>query len=131
MPHYHAVVWLDHAESRIFSFNPTDVNEVHTHSHPPHRQVHHKSGTIGTGKSDEDNNFFLGIAKELDGAGEVLVVGPGGAKLHFIRYLHRHDPALETKLVGVETVDHPTDHQVVAYARQYFRAADRMRPQKA
>lgn len=131
MPHFHAVVWLDHARARVFSFNPTDVGEAHFLSHPPHRQVHHKSGTIGAGKSDEDKAYFHGIAKALDEAGEVLIVGPGGAKLHFIRHLHRHDPALEAKLVGVETVDHPTDHQIVAYARQYFRAADRMRPQHA
>jgi len=131
MSHYHAVVWLDHAAARIFSFNPTDVSDVHFHSHPPHRQVHHKSGTIGAGKSNEDSDYFHGIAKALDEAGEVLVVGPSIAKLHLIRYLHRHDPALEAKIVGVETIDHPTDHQIVAYARQYFRAADRMQPQKS
>jgi hypothetical protein len=33
-------------------------------------------------------------------------------------------------IVGVETVDHPSDAQVVAYARKYFNAADRMQPQK-
>ena len=131
MTHFHAVVWLDHAQARVFSFNPTDIDEAHVHSHPPHRQVHHKSGTIGSGKSGEDKEFFHGAAVALDGAGEVLIVGPGNAKLHFMRYLHLHDRALEAKLVGIETVDHPTDHQIVAYARQYFRAADRMRPQHA
>jgi hypothetical protein len=34
---------------------------------------------------------------------------------------------LEPKIVGVETVDHPTDGQLVAHARRYFHAADRMR----
>jgi hypothetical protein len=33
-------------------------------------------------------------------------------------------------IVGVETVDHPSDAQLVAYARKYFIAADRMQPQK-
>jgi hypothetical protein len=32
-------------------------------------------------------------------------------------------------IIGVETVDHPTDAQLVAYARQYFKGADRMRTQ--
>jgi hypothetical protein len=27
---------------------------------------------------------------------------------------------LEAKIVGVETVDHPTDRQLVAHARHYF-----------
>jgi hypothetical protein len=30
----------------------------------------------------------------------------------------------------VETVDHPSDAQLVAYARKYFNVADRMQPQK-
>ena len=32
------------------------------------------------------------------------------------------------KIIGVETVDHPSDEQLVVYARKYFVAADRMRP---
>ena len=35
----------------------------------------------------------------------------------------------QTKLiVGVETVDHPSDPQLVAHAKNYFMAADRMWP---
>jgi hypothetical protein len=129
--HYHAILWLDHAEARLFSFNPDDVDEAHFLSHPPHRQTHHKAGSIGSGKSEEDVNFFHDIVTTLGDAREVLVVGPGAAKLAFIRYLHRHAPTVEPRVIGVETVDHPTDRQIVAYARHYFRAADRMRPQRA
>jgi hypothetical protein len=32
-------------------------------------------------------------------------------------------------IVGVETVDHPSDAQLVAYATKYFKATDRMQPQ--
>jgi hypothetical protein len=31
----------------------------------------------------------------------------------------------------VEALDHPTDGELVAHARQYFRAADRMAPQRS
>jgi hypothetical protein len=31
------------------------------------------------------------------------------------------------KIVGVETVDHPTDRQIIAYASKYFAKSDRMR----
>jgi hypothetical protein len=34
-------------------------------------------------------------------------------------------------IVGVETVDHPSDGQLVAHARHYFNAEDRMRTQKS
>lgn len=131
MSHYHAIVWLDHAEAHILSFNANDVDTARLVAHPPHRQVHHKAGTIGAGKADEDRDFFRGITAALEHAGEILIVGPSTAKLELIRHLHRHDAVLEKKVVGVETVDHPTDHQIVAYARKYFHAADRMRPQRA
>jgi hypothetical protein len=45
-------------------------------------------------------------------------------KLLFLRYLHKSDPALEARIVGLETVDHPTDRQIVAYVRQYFHPAN-------
>lgn len=129
--HYHVVVWLDHTQARVFSINPTEVDATRLLAHPDHRQVHHKAGSLGSGKADEDSEFFREITAAINTAGEILIVGPGIAKLELIRYLQRHNPASEGKVVGVETVDHPTDHQIVAYARRYFRAADRMRPQHA
>jgi hypothetical protein len=43
-----------------------------------------------------------------------------------LKHVHAHDPKLEARIVGVETVDHPTDGQLAAFARRYFQAADRM-----
>ena len=47
--------------------------------------------------------------------------------LELIKHIHVHDPALSDKVIGVETVDHPSDGQLVAFARKYFEAKDRMR----
>jgi hypothetical protein len=66
------------------------------------------------------------VAEALRGAKEILVCGPGQAKLELIRHVHKHDHDVEASIVGVETVDHPSDGQLVAYARKYFKAADRM-----
>ena len=38
--------------------------------------------------------------------------------------MHKHEPKVEARIVGVETADHPTDAQIVAHARAYFRAND-------
>jgi hypothetical protein len=40
--------------------------------------------------------------------------------------VHKHDHALEPKILGIETLDHPTDGQLVAYVRHYFYAKDKM-----
>lgn len=126
MPHYHAVVWLDHAEARVFQFGRDEVERFVVHGHKHH--LHHKSGAIGSGKDAADTAFFAAIGHALEGSSEILVLGPGAAKLEFIRHAHKALPQLEAKILGVETVDHPSDGQIVAYARKYFIAKDRMRP---
>jgi len=56
------------------------------------------------------------------------VVGPAQAKLQLIKHIHARAPDMVKNIVGVETVDHPTDGQLVAYARKYFVAKDHMLP---
>jgi len=43
-----------------------------------------------------------------------------------VMHIHAHDHGLIDKVVGVETVDHPTDGQLVAYARKVFLAKGQM-----
>ena len=44
-----------------------------------------------------------------------------------IRKVDVSSSMLKKKVVAVETVDHPSDGQVLAYARKHFRASDQMR----
>lgn len=130
MSHFHAVVWLDHREARIFYFNKDDVEKSVVHPDKPDRHLHSHVGSPGDGKLAENQAFYDDAATALSEAGEILVLGPGTAKLHFLKRVHARHAALEAKIVGIETVDHPSDKQVVAYARHYFAAADRMLPQR-
>lgn len=134
MSHYHAVVWLDHNEAHVMHISPDDVESSIVRPKKPHNKVHHKrgadkGGTVGAGRSSEDQNYYHEVVEALKGAQEILVVGPASAKLYLIKHIHSHDAQMADKVIGVESIDHPTDAQVVAYARKYFVAADRMRPQ--
>ncbi len=126
MSHYHAVVWLDHSEAHVMHISPDDVEKSVVHPSKPHLHLHAKSGAIGSGKQSEDKAYYHAVAEALKGAQEILVVGPAQAKLQLIKHLHAHDQHIADKVVGVETIDHPTDGQLVAYARKYFVAKDRM-----
>jgi stalled ribosome rescue protein Dom34 len=123
----HTVVWLDHQEARIFNIDPDAFDEsvVHAPAHHVHR--HPKGATEARTHRDDATHFFKDVAKALDAAHEVLLVGPGTAKLQFLRYAQKNEHKLESKIVGLETVDHPTDKQLVAHAKHYFVGADRMR----
>ena len=46
-----------------------------------------------------------------------------------MKHIEKHEPKLMKTILGVETVDHPSDAQLVALARKYFKTADRMLPQ--
>ncbi len=126
MSHYHAVVWLDHSAAHIMHISPDDVEKSVVQPAHPHQHLHAKSGGIGTGRKAEEQGYYHAIADALQGAQEILVVGPAQAKLQLIKHIHAHDHGLIDKVVGVETVDHPTDGQLVAYARKYFLAKDHM-----
>ena len=126
MPHYHAVVWLDHSEAHVMHFTAENVEKSVVHPTKPHAHLHAKSGSVGAGRQAEDKAYYHGVVEALKGSQEILVVGPAQAKLQLIKHIHAHDHGMAEKIVGVETVDHPSDGQLVAYARKYFVARDRM-----
>ena len=130
MSHYHAVVWLDHAEAKVFQFNPDEVEAKVIHAPAAGGHLHHKAGVIGAGKGHGDPGFFVSVEQALSGAGEVLVVGPGTAKQEFVHHAEKHAKPLAKKIAAVDTVDHLTDNQIVAHARAYFERTDRLRPQR-
>ena len=126
--HFHAVVWIDHREARIFHFNPADVEKLVIHPDRPTRHIHHKANSIGSGHATTSPDYLREVAQSVVNAGAVLITGPANAKTELVEYIHLHDPKLGKAIAGVETVDHPSDAQLVAYARKYLTASDRMQP---
>jgi stalled ribosome rescue protein Dom34 len=122
----HAVIWIDHKEARIFHVHPeaTDETTVLAPQHHVHR--HPKGHGEAREHPDDAHRFFGEVARGLEGVDAILIVGPSSAKLEFFRYVHEHERRLESKVVGIETADHPTDGQIVAHAKSYFKASDRM-----
>jgi len=129
--HFHAVVWIDHREARVFHFSPTDVEKLVLHPDHPTKHIHHKANSIGSGHAAEDQDYLHAVTQAIADAGAVLITGPANAKTELVKHIHQHDPLRAKLIAGVETVDHPSDASLVAYARKYFKAADLMQPQKA
>jgi stalled ribosome rescue protein Dom34 len=127
--HFHAVVWIDHREARVFHFSPTEVERLVLRPDHPTKHIHHKANAIGSGNAPADHEFLHAVAGSIADAGEVLITGPANAKTELVKHIHHHDPKLMNIIVGVETVDHPSDGELAAYARKYFQAKDLMRPQ--
>lgn len=130
MSHFHAVVWMDHAEAHVLHFTEDAAERTVVHAHGKNRKIHHRKGSTGSGKAPEDTTYFHEIIDSLAGAQEILVVGPANAKTEFKKHLDAHDKDVAARVVAVENADHPTDGELLKHARKFFVAADRMRLQK-
>lgn len=116
---FHAVVRLDHHTAQILQFDPDHVEaqKLRAHSHP----TRHHGSQVRT-----EHEFFGEVCDALAGVAEVLVVGSKTAQADFRHYVEKHRPQSAGQIVGYETVDHPSDAQLVALARRYFLKYDRM-----
>ncbi|MBM3489010.1 MAG: translational machinery protein [Alphaproteobacteria bacterium] len=106
------VVWLNAREARFAHFSTAGAQAEPSGARPFRIRRH------GCGQPDT-TGFHQAVAAALAGAQAILLVGPGDAKLAFLRHLAAHQPALERQVVGVETVA-GGDGCLTEFARQYF-----------
>ena len=117
MSTFHAVVWMDHSEAHVVMFD-----REHTEAQRIKSRTHHKH----QGKADDLTPFFADIAQALSSTREVLLTGPGLARNQFRDWVTKHHAAVANVVVDSVAADHPTDAQLVAMARQYFKKFDTM-----
>ena len=122
MPHnpshssIHAVVWLDFHQAKIFLMEAQDIAAGRVRADTPHRQIHHKAQVRGSGHVRDDRTYFEAILAAVEGADSWVIAGPGGTKKDLEKYLEGHGEELKKKLVGVESMDHPTEGELLKQA---------------
>lgn len=117
MSTFHAVVWLDHQAAHVLMFDREHVQAQRIKS-----RSHHKH----QGKSSDASEMFASVAAALQGVHEVLLTGPGRARDEFRAWCQQHQPAIGQTIIGSVASDHPSDPQLVALARQYFKKFDNL-----
>jgi stalled ribosome rescue protein Dom34 len=71
--------------------------------------------------------FMEKIAAAMGDAAEILLVGPGEAKMGLKTYLERRHPHLAGRILGIEAMDKASAGEIAAAARKYFYSADRIK----
>ncbi len=117
MSTFHAVVWMDHNEAHVLMFDREHVESQRIKS-----RSHHKH----QGKAGDVEAFFGDVTKALTGTSEVLLTGPGAARDEFRAWCASHSKPSADVIVDSIPNDHPSDKQLVALARAYFRKFDAM-----
>lgn len=90
--------------------------------------MHSKSSNDLQGSTAEDmrdrqfeehlGNYYDGIISLIRDADAIWIFGPGEAKIELENHLKRAD--LGGHIVGIETADKMTDHQIAAKVRDHF-----------
>jgi len=121
------VVWIDHQRARIIKFDleKSESSEVHAHGGATH--LHHKHGAVGSGHAPVNHQYYEAVAKVLKGSPEILVTGPASAKNELVKHIQEHDGQLAKAIAGVESLDHPTEGEILAPARKWFDSANYLR----
>lgn len=116
---FHAVVWLDHQQAQILEFDAEHVQASKVKAHRHHTAQHGS-------QVRSEHEFYAHVCDALAGIPEVLVTGSKTALADYRHYVEKHRAKLAPQIVGYETVDHPSEKQLVALARAFFLKHDRM-----
>lgn len=118
------IIWLDSREAKVFKREggSETLTLVHSHGQKHHAQPHGKHTEM---HHPEAVALFKELIPAFHDASEVLLMGPGEAKTQFQKYIKDHHQAIAKKVVGVETVDHPTDGQIREIAKKFFTRVER------
>jgi stalled ribosome rescue protein Dom34 len=119
--HFHAIVWIDHSQAKVFHIGLTGEDEVILHPHMPTRHLHHKANSIGSGHAGFDKEFLAQVMNAVSDAGEILIMGPSGAKTELAKFIREKHSDIGGRIVAVQAGDHPTDREIVAYAKNFFK----------
>ena len=125
--HYHAIIWIDHKQARVFHFNVEEADRTVVKDHIV-RDLRSREKHTGQ-RTEENKPFFEDVAKAIADASAILIVGPAQEKDFFAKFLAEKHPSIRAHVEGVEKADHPSDGELLDFARRYVKGADHMRPQ--
>lgn len=118
MPYFHAVLTIDHHNAHVLQFDAEHVQIEKVAEHMLFTRQHNSG--VRT-----EHEFYAAVCYALVGINEIVVTGSHLALAAFRGYVEKHRAAVGKQIVGWETVDHPTDAQLVAFGRHYFIAHER------
>jgi stalled ribosome rescue protein Dom34 len=113
------VAHVDHHKAQVMHLDGEQVRAEHVKAHEHATRQH--GSEVRT-----EHEFFAEVCAALAGVTDILVVGAHTAQADFRHFVDKHRPALAKQIIGWRTVDHPSDGQLLALAREYFIQHDDM-----
>ena len=124
-------LWIDHRKAVIVAITDKgkEVSLISSNIEEHIRPSAHTKASYGPEEIPADNKperrfiahlniYYDEVISRIRDAESILIFGPGEAKGELKKHLERE--GIGGRIVGVETVDEMTDHQIAAKARQHF-----------
>lgn len=125
---------IDHHEARLYhmvsgtgteheTLHPYDPHHIRSHLTEHASQSHYQGQ-----RAPEDPQYYAAIAKSLQNADEIILMGEGhghsNAAMQLTKYLGKHAPETLDRVIAVESLSkhHSTEKQLLARARAIFRS---------
>lgn len=115
--HQHAIVFVDHHESRVLFPDGAQPDGAHVVAH---RLDKTKDGH----RHAMDRRDLDTIAANLRGIEEILIAGPSTAKLELHQFLKEHHADVAGHVVDVVALEHLTLGEIKEFARAQFKLVD-------
>ncbi len=128
MPLSRAIVWMDSREAHVFRFGAGDLERDQLRADRPFLKVNHRAGAMRAGRPAADLDFLDRIIDSLRGTHLWCLAGPDSTKDDLVDYLDKykdrdgHIAQLRLHLLGVASMDRPSDGDLIRQARQTVRA---------
>ena len=122
-----AGIWIDHKDAFVVFVGEAaeDAQRVESGVEKHVRFSGHAASQDGSADDQRDRQFAAHLGKYYDeviahvrDAQSILIFGPGEAKGELEKRLA--SKGLGGRIVGIETVDKMTDHQITVKVRQYY-----------
>jgi stalled ribosome rescue protein Dom34 len=114
-----AVVLIDHQNAQVLRIDSESGPGGKVHARKHNTRQH--GSTVRT-----EHEFFAEVCDALAGFNEVLVTGSHQAQTDFRHFVEKHRPHIRPLIVAWETVDHPSEGQLLALARKFYDKHNRM-----
>jgi stalled ribosome rescue protein Dom34 len=114
-----AALWLDHRSTRVLPLDDdtAPVATIRAHSHPT---AQHGSGVRAL------HEYFGHVCDAIDSMSQVLLTGAHMSLADFRRYVDERRPGTAERIIAYTVLDHASDRQLLAGAREHFAQFDRL-----
>ena len=123
--HHAVVVLLDHMRARLIYLDdaPVDGGVIETEWSTRQFRVQDRHAAGGSGRPSRDqDDYFKAVADAAGRAERVVLAGGGSAKAEFVLWAHERRHPVATRIHAIQTVDRPSDGELVALAREALHA---------